>query len=231
MSEEPKRNTVWPAAAAVLAASVLGVWVYEQRAARRAEAEARDLYRQNQALQSELAKLRIQPAAPASVAGAGAPASNAAPAAAATEQQPPRPPRGPEMVPTPTGDAFAPRSDGLILAGAHAAPSTNGIRATMRFTATTEDALGIIAVVVRLPRDGEARIVDLAPMGEAQFSDVSRRVSPDGKFAVYQGTAGKLRALDIALTVSGETVADVRGTCGVGPLTLAVSPGGAEIKK
>lgn len=229
MSEEPRKNVMWPVAAAVLVACVVGIWMQQQKAARRAEAVARDLQRQNLELQGELAKLRAQPVAAAKPEALPAAVTNA-PAVVAGEPTA-RPPRGPELVPTPGGEAPPPRSEGLVLAGAHAAPATNGIRATMRFTATTEDALGIIAVVVRLPRDGEARIVDLAPLGEGQFSDVSRRVAPDGKFAVYQGTAGKLRAIELALTVSGAAVADVRGTCGVGPLTLAISEGGAEVRQ
>jgi hypothetical protein len=132
------------------------------------------------------------------------------------------------MVATPTGLAPQPRSTGLSLAGTHAAPVEGGLRATMRFNPTTTEPLGVVALVARLPRNSDARILDLNPAGSMNFSDVAKRVSEDGKFAFFQGTAASAEAIEFALSVSGAAVADVRGTCGIGPLDLRIDPAGAS---
>lgn len=134
------------------------------------------------------------------------------------------------MVPSPTGAAPQPRADGLALAGVHAAPDGSGMRATMSFTPTTTDPLGIVALVVRLPRDSQSRILDFAPVDNEGIGSVVKRVSDDGKFAVFQGTATDLKKLQVSLAVSAPVTADIRGTCGVGPYQLQIAPGGAKLQ-
>jgi len=125
---------------------------------------------------------------------------------------------------TPTGFAPLPKTTGLQFEGTQVAPVAGGLQATMRFSPTQEDPPGIVAVVVRLPRDSETRILDLNAAGSMQFSDITKRVSEDGKFAVFQGTAQDAASFEFALSVSGSTVADVRGTAGVGPFDLEIGP-------
>lgn len=132
---------------------------------------------------------------------------------------------------TPTGKmAPRPRLDGLALAGTHVVPAEGGLRATMKFTPTVSDPLGIIDVVVRLPRDQEARILGLDAIGEARFSDVAQRVSEDGKFALFHGQLESGATVEFALTVSGEAVADVRGTAGIGPFDMVIGPNGTTTR-
>lgn len=225
-----------PAVAVAVALAVAALWM-RQSAADAAREEVARLAAQNESLQQQLAAARKQaaePAAPVGTAGpevgtsAGTPPETAAPATppAAAPSKPAE-----ELVLTPTGNAPPPRSEGLMLAGTHAVPMEGGIRATMSFSPTSTNPLGIVAVVVRLPRDGESRILQFGPSAAALFGDVVSRVSEDGKFAVFQGTAQKLDALELALAVSGAAVADVRGTCGIGPLKLDVKSTGATVQK
>lgn len=130
---------------------------------------------------------------------------------------------------TPSGRAPPPRDTGLILAGTHVSPISGGLRTTLRFNSTITEPMGIVAIVVRLPV-GDSRVLDFGPMAPDAFSLVSSRVSEDGKFAIFQGTAAALKSVDFALSVTGPVVADVRGTCGVGPMALQIMPTGASVK-
>jgi len=160
---------------------------------------------------------QAQPAPVEPAATAPSPAEQAAKPAAAAEN----------LVFTPKGMAPAPRESGLTLAGTHVAPIEGGLSATMQFNPATTDPLGLVAIVVRLPRNGESRILELAPVGSMKFKDVAARVSEDGKFAVFEGTPESVAAIEFALSVSGPAVADVRGTTGIGAFDLSVGPTGA----
>jgi hypothetical protein len=128
------------------------------------------------------------------------------------------------MVMTPTGLAPPPRTTGLTLAGTHVMPIAGGLQATLQFHPTPDEPPGMVALVVRLPRDSASRILDLDTFGSAPLSEVSRRVSEDGKFAVFQATADTAAPIAFALSVSGAVTADVRGTTGIGPFDLEISP-------
>lgn len=133
---------------------------------------------------------------------------------------------------TPTGK-MAPRArtDGLTLAGTHVVPTEGGLRATMKFTPTVTEPLGIIDIVVRLPRDSEQRILGLDAAGNARFADVAQRVSEDGKFALFHGQLEAGEAVEFALSVSGESVAEVNGSTGIGSFALVIGPGGTSVRK
>ena len=150
-----------------------------------------------------------------------------APVAPVAETPAAKAPPAPDLVPTPTGFAPAPSGAGLNLAGTHVAPVEGGLRTTMQFNPTTTDPLGLVAIVVRLPRDVDSKILELVPVGSMKYADISGRVSEDGKFAVFQGTPESVAALEFALSVSGPAVADVRGTTGIGAFDLQVGPTGA----
>lgn len=222
MSEHP-RSTPWLAMVAVLALAAGLVWLTQHRASARAAAERAVLQQENEAMRAELSRLRAS--APVEVA-----TSTVAAAAVAVAEAPVKAPVGPTTVPTPTGDAPPPRFDGLQLAGTHVVPVPEGLKATLRFTPTTTDPLGVVAVVVRLPRDGDSRILDLGQSGGEAMGKLFKRVSEDGKFVVFQGTAEAVSALEFGLTVSGPATADVRGTCGIGPLSLAITAQGAQVQ-
>jgi len=132
------------------------------------------------------------------------------------------------MVMTPTGMALEPRNDGLALVDTSSTPSTGGgIHTVLKFDPTISGPLGVIAVVVRLPKSGAARIVDLAPGGNMKYSEIFSRVSEDGKFGVFQIETESLEDFEITLTVTEPVVADVRGTCGIGPYDLTIGDGNA----
>lgn len=134
------------------------------------------------------------------------------------------------MEQTPTGMFPKPRSSGLMLAETRVEPIEGGTRARMRFTPTTTEPLGIIDIVVRLPRDGESKILALDAVGSARFSAMAQRVAEDGKFAIFHGNYEGGEAIEFALSVSGEAVADVRGTAGIGPFDLTIRPAGAVVQ-
>lgn len=155
--------------------------------------------------------------------------SSPTPAEPAAAQAAPPVPGDETLVMTPTGFAKPPQSSGLTLTGAHVVPFEGGLKATVGFSATQTDPLGIVAVVVRLPRAGESRILDLDSAGSMQFSEVVKRVSEDGKFAVYQGNALAAGTVEFALSVSEPAVADVKGTTGIGAFDLEIGPGAATV--
>ncbi len=194
------------------------------------EKEFQELARQKQELEQKKARESIAVAQPAEVAMADKTVSaeaQLAPAEPAAEVAEAKAPPAPTLVPTPTGFAPAPAGKGLTLAGTHVAPMEGGLRTTMQFNPTTTDPLGLVAIVVRLPPDGDSRILELVPVGSMRYGDISGRVSEDGKFAVFQGTPESVAALEFALSVSGPAVADVRGTTGIGAFDLQVGPTGA----
>lgn len=227
----PLTQIIFAVAAALV---VAGLWMQRNLSSKLIETNTL-LQQQNAALQKELEGLRSTPAAATPVTpvapgpeAAIPPAVPATPAIAAPPATPPNP--ADNKILMLGGMATPPRSDGMKLAGVHAIPTDGGIRATMTFNSTTADPIGVVAVVIRLPHDAEGRILKFEPSSGAAFSDIIGRITEDGKFAVFQGKLGKAESVEFALTVSGPAVADVRGTSGVGPLKLRVTPTGASVE-
>lgn len=218
------QSSPWLALVAVIALAAGLIWLTHHRGVARADAARAALQQENEAMRAELSRLR------AAAAPVVPPATSETPAPVAPAEQPAVVPVRPTTVLTPTGEAPPPRFDGLKLAGTHVVPVPEGLKATMRFTPTTTEPLGVVAVVVRLPRDGEARILDLGQAGGDAMSKLFKRVSEDGKFVVFQGTAEAISALEFGLTISGPATADIRGTCGIGPLSLNITAQGAVVE-
>jgi hypothetical protein len=211
----------------VVGLAILALALFQQQDSLKAlRAENEKLARENQALQ--------QAPAPAGEAAATQ-ADSETPATplpvpetpAETAPEVPAVPAERPTVPTITGFAPEPRTSGLQLDGTSVAPVSGGLQATMRFNPTITDPLGVIAVVVRLPRESTSRILELTPAQKEKFKDISQKVSDDGKFAIFHGTMDTAEAIDLTLSVSESAVADVRGTCGIGPFDLNVGPSGA----
>jgi len=197
----------------------------------RQSAETRRMRDENEALRrriESLAPAAVDPSTAVEVAPVAPPQEPAADVAAGAVEIPATPPAvDPTLVLTPTGLAAPPRDDGLALAGTEAAEVTGGIRAVMKFTPTVTDPIGIVAVVVRLPVDGSARILDIQPAGSLRFAEVAKRVAEDGKFAIYQMQADVVEELAFELTVSEPVIAEVRGTSGIGAFDFTIRPGSA----
>lgn len=102
---------------------------------------------------------------------------------------------------------------------------------TIPFTpADTSKSLEKLAVVFRLPRTSEARIVSVASSDPANYDDVAQRISEDGKFAIFTGSIRDLKGLAFEVTLSRAEVMDVRGSCGITPFLLDVSANGAVVR-
>ncbi len=216
------------------AAGLLAVAYFEQRS------ETAKVREENERLRSQMGKQAVVDEAQAAIAaahktarvtidetvsGVEEPSSQAAPVVASPIST------DPEMVLTPTGLAAEPRNDGLDLVDTTAVETATGIRTTMRFLPTITDPVGIVAVVVRLPGDGEARIQDLAMTGSMKYAEVAKRISEDGKFAVMQINAEMVEDLQVELDVDSPVTADVRGTAGIGPYDLQIGFGTVTVVK
>lgn len=228
-----------PLLAVALLLTSLGLWMMRRDDARLRE-EMNRLAEQNEALKAELSTARKSlneplESPPTSAASPGSTDIAAPPSVAITTAAPSPGPEAREPTPQPVmstrGMSLPPRADGLMLAGAHAVPMEGGIRATMNFTPTTTGAIGLVAVVVRLPRESKGRILQFAPAGVGQFENTTMRIAESGRFAVFEGTAAQIKSLEMVLAVSGEAVADVRGTSGIGAFKLDVKPTGATIQR
>lgn len=120
---------------------------------------------------------------------------------------------------------------GLELAGTEVSPFAEGLRATMRFRPTQSESPGTVAMTIRLPRNSDSRILDLTPAGGGmKFSGVRVRVAEDGKFAIWHGTAENADTLEMELSVSGNAVAEVQGTAGIGPFELDIDEADAVVR-
>jgi len=127
------------------------------------------------------------------------------------------------------GQPLAPNR--LVVSNISVKPVSDGLEANMNFnTADKTTPQEQFALVVRLPRISDARIVRLEPADAALYSNVQQRVSENGKFAIFMGTATTGTGISFNLTLSGAETADVRGSCGIKPFLLKVDASGAEIK-
>ncbi|MEI7901543.1 MAG: hypothetical protein WCK89_14930 [bacterium] len=158
------------------------------------------LREQNAGLQKNLALSPAQPS-PLSVA----------PAQAQPPQTTPLPKPLPEAEP-----------NKLTLTSTLITATPNGLVATLHFTPGKTGPLGLFALAIRMPKNSNARILGLEPVGPATYSDSSKELSADGKFAFCQGTLGDEKDVQVALSVSGPTTVSVRGTCGIKPFELAI---------
>ncbi|MBA4386614.1 MAG: hypothetical protein C0404_01455 [Verrucomicrobia bacterium] len=127
--------------------------------------------------------------------------------------------------------ATSPQPGKLTLAGTAVKQTRNGLAATIRFSAGPATQPESLSLIVRLPRTGNARILDLASDDSVKYSGIGKRVSEDGKFAIFQGTPEPLSSAQFLLEVSGPTTADIRGTCGIEPFQLGIQPTGTEIHR
>lgn len=126
--------------------------------------------------------------------------------------------------------APAPTGDRLILAETSAKPVADGVVATIKFNSTSNAPTDQLALVVRLDKRSDTRILNLEPSDLSNYTGVSHRVSENGKFAIFMGTIKDARSISFNLALSGPDTADVRGSCGITPFLLEVNTGGATVK-
>ena len=107
----------------------------------------------------------------------------------------------------------------------------SGLIARLVFQPTTSELPDLIALVVRLPGDSEAQILEFKAATDADFSNVKIRVDESGKFAIFQGVPADLEALEFDLTVSAPVTATVRGSKGIKPFEIDIAPDASNVRK
>jgi len=129
-------------------------------------------------------------------------------------------------------DARIPKVDPakLALTATEVKSIAGGLVTAMRFHSCSTGQIGLVALTIRMPRNVNARILDVKPVGSATYSEDSKEVSGDGKFAFYQGSVGAETNVEFSLSVSGAATVDVIGTCGIGAFKLDIQPSGANVR-
>ena len=130
---------------------------------------------------------------------------------------------------TATAPEMDPNRPALILAGAKVAAVPRGLAATLQFSPSKTGPLGPVSVVVRLPEKTNAKILDLSPASSATFTDSSKELSDNGKFAFFIGTPDAAGDVHFTLSLSSPALIDVRGTPGIVPFLMDVQTTGAEL--
>ena len=123
-----------------------------------------------------------------------------------------------------------PGANRLVLAGTAVQAIPGGLVATLKYSPSKAGPFGQVALAARLPRNAEARILDVGPVGPATYADDSKTVSEDGKFAFFQGMLGAETNVQFSLSVSGPVTVDVHGARGIGAFQLDIQPTGAAVR-
>jgi hypothetical protein len=104
------------------------------------------------------------------------------------------------------------RSNSLILKEASVKAVADGLVATMSFSASSNTPLELLAIVVRLPKTSDVRILNFEPTVPDNYNNVQKRVSENGKFAIFMGNMKDPSASGFNLALSGAETAEIRGT-------------------
>jgi hypothetical protein len=119
---------------------------------------------------------------------------------------------------------------GIGVSDASARPVADGVVATIKFNSASNAPLEEFALVVRLPKTSDARILNLEPTDPSYFTDASTQVQPNGKFAIFKGTSKTTGSTSFNLALSAPETADVRGTSGMKPFLLKIDSSSATIQ-
>lgn len=119
-------------------------------------------------------------------------------------------------------EAARPKPNTLNLESRSVVQDQQGYVASLVFDPARQESIGVVAVVIRLPKDSASSIVDFGPKGDVKLSGVSSRIGDDGKFMVYQGTLEQPQRIEFELRVTEPVTADVRGNAGIGEFKLDI---------
>lgn len=144
-------------------------------------------------------------------------------------------PQGRAAVPGDTEEAQAPPEpepdaspDLLALGEITVEPQTGSrLAATLHFKQTADRLHEPFILVVRIATGAYAEIVSLAPSADKAYSDSSRRVAENGKFAVFQGTPVTGEPLEMVLSLSAPGTVSIHASNGLPPFSVDIQPGGA----
>jgi hypothetical protein len=118
----------------------------------------------------------------------------------------------------------------ITVSEASAIPVADGVVATIKLHSASNAPMEEFAIVVRLPKTSDARILNLTPANPSNFTDASTQVQPNGKFAIFRGTSKTTGSTSFNLALSAPETADVRGTSGMKPFLLKVDSSSATIQ-
>lgn len=121
-------------------------------------------------------------------------------------------------------------ADRLILGETSVKPVADGLVATMKFSSISNNASEKLALVFRLDKRSDARILNVDPADPDNYTDVAKRVSENGKFAIFTGSIKNAGNVSFNLSLSGPDTVDVRGSCGITPILLEVTASGASVR-
>lgn len=118
----------------------------------------------------------------------------------------------------------------FILKEASAQAVADGLVATMKFNTPSNAPLGEFALVVRLPKRSDAKILNLEPADPSFYEGGATQVYPNKKFAIFRGISRTTGNIAFNLALSGPETADIRGTSGMKPFLLKVDSSSATIQ-
>ncbi len=108
-----------------------------------------------------------------------------------------------------------------LVAGAATVKKTDhGLVAAIPISTTTTQPIGQVVVVAFLPPGSDGKILDLSPAGDTAFTGIDKRLSENGLFAAFQGTAQHITNLSFHLSVSQPVTATIKGNCGIEPFEI-----------
>jgi hypothetical protein len=122
------------------------------------------------------------------------------------------------------------RSNSLILKEASVKAVADGLVATMNFSASSNTPLELLAIAVRLPKTSDVRILNFEPTVPDNYNNVQKRVSENGKFAIFMGNMKDPSATGFNLALSGSETAEIRGSCGIKSFMMEVNSSGTTIQ-
>ena len=122
------------------------------------------------------------------------------------------------------------RSNSLILKEASVKAVADGLVATVSFSASSNTPLELLAIVVRLPKTSDVRILNFEPTVPDNYNNVQKRVSENGKFAIFMGNMKDPSATGFNLALSGAETAEIRGSCGIRSFMMEVNSSGTTIQ-
>lgn len=123
------------------------------------------------------------------------------------------------------------RDNSLILKDTRVKAVADGLVASMKFSQSSNTPLEKLVIVVRLPKTSDARILNLEPDPLSNYANVQKRISENGKFAIFMANVRDPNAISYNLALSGPETADVRGTCGIEPFALTVNSSGTTVQQ
>jgi hypothetical protein len=155
----------------------------------------------------------------------------AAPAPPAATPPPPETPAPGVASEAPLAHPAPPEKSRLEYTGTAVSRTATGLVAILHFKASQKGPLGMVGMSVRLPGTTDATLQSIRPAGAARYEESESTVSESGRFAFFQGTAGEVSEVQIALGISSPAHVYIKGNRGIGFFLLDIQPTNATAIK